>query len=51
MVLIVGSNNPAVGLSKLLITNHHVATSLFVYMENEGDDDDDDDGADVAPAA
>ncbi|MBA0593784.1 hypothetical protein Gorai_010716 [Gossypium raimondii] len=42
---------PATSLSKLHITNHHVASRLFIYMENDGDDDDDDDGADVAPAA
>ena len=52
MVLVINSKKPASGLSKLLITNHHVATFLFVYMEHDGDDDDDDDdGADVAPAA
>ncbi|XWS32987.1 hypothetical protein CRYUN_Cryun22dG0038400 [Craigia yunnanensis] len=51
-MMLVNSKKPAGGdISKLLITNHHVATCLFIYNENDGDDDDDDDGADVAPAA
>ncbi|MBA0690088.1 hypothetical protein Goari_007784 [Gossypium aridum] len=50
-MVIVNSMKPATSLSKLYITNHQVASRLFIYMENDGDDDDDDDGADVAPAA
>ncbi|KAK5778151.1 hypothetical protein PVK06_046118 [Gossypium arboreum] len=50
-MVIVNSMKPATSLSKLHITNHQVASRLFIYMENDGDDDDDDDGADVAPAA
>ncbi|EOX93076.1 Uncharacterized protein TCM_001922 [Theobroma cacao] len=51
MVLVSGKK-PA-GVSKMLINNdHHDATCLFTYKENDGDDDDDDDdGVDVAPAA
>ncbi|MFQ6638222.1 hypothetical protein Gotur_013291 [Gossypium turneri] len=50
-MVIINSMKPATSLSKLHITNHQVASRLFIYMENDGDDDDDDDGADVAPAA
>ncbi|MBA0564256.1 hypothetical protein Golob_009210 [Gossypium lobatum] len=50
-MVVVNSMKPATSLSKLHITNHQVASRLFIYMENDGDDDDDDDGADVAPAA